>query len=103
MIWRPILWCNVYLQQIKASENNNEMKSALDRNFTQNLKRVRHERGMSQTELAAATGISQQTISKIESGRVGTATLRTLEEISKRLGVPPTEMISAVDVADQPK
>lgn len=51
-----------------------------------NLRRLRAERGQSQEELAADTGIDRAYISEIERG-LGNATLDLLDRLAKHLGV----------------
>lgn len=51
----------------------------------QAIAKARNEKGMSQRDLAAKTGIMQTEISKIEQGK-GNPTLTTLQKIAKTLG-----------------
>lgn len=51
----------------------------------QAIAEARNEKGMSQRDLAAKTGIMQAEISKIEQGK-GNPTLTTLQKIAKSLG-----------------
>ena len=50
------------------------------------LTRIRQERGMSQTDLAAASGVDRATINQVEGGR-RSATIATLEKLADALGV----------------
>ena len=50
------------------------------------LIRIRQERGMSQTDLAAASGVDRATINQVEGGR-RSPTIATLEKLADALGV----------------
>lgn len=50
-----------------------------------NLRRIRHERDLTQAQVARLIGIRQQHLSDIENGR--TPTLALLERIARRLNV----------------
>lgn len=54
--------------------------------MTINLKQVRQERAITQTELAEKSGISRVTISKIESGAKKVVTSDTMLKLAKALG-----------------
>lgn len=58
-----------------------------------NIRRFRRERELSLGELAKRTGISKQTLSKIEAGQ-GNPTVGTLESIGLGLGVTLTAMLA---------
>lgn len=57
-----------------------------------NIRRFRRERELSLGELAKRTGISKQTLSKIEAGQ-GNPTVGTIEAIAQGLGVSPGAML----------
>lgn len=57
------------------------------------LKRLRLARGMHQSDLAASSGVSTATISKIENNLIS-PTLLTLEALAKALGVSVRSLIS---------
>lgn len=57
------------------------------------IKSFRIERGMSQADLAAAVGVTQKTISTIESGRFTPSTVIALR-ISAHFGVPVEEVFT---------
>lgn len=48
---------------------------------------LRKQRRLSQEELAALTGIAQETISKIESGNFSSLTMKTLQKLSRAFDV----------------
>ena len=60
------------------------------------LKELRKLRALSQQELADATGIGRNTISRIERGETG-AHGRTLRRLSKALGVGVEELVKTED------
>lgn len=51
------------------------------------IRELRRWQNMSQTELARRSGISRQTISALERGKLKSALTGTLEAIAKALGV----------------
>jgi transcriptional regulator with XRE-family HTH domain len=51
------------------------------------LRLVRRRRRMTQTELAALAGVSQQTVSSIELGHADDAALRTIKRVAAALGI----------------
>jgi transcriptional regulator with XRE-family HTH domain len=61
-----------------------------------NLRRIREQRGLSQTQLAEAAGCSQPTISKLEKGEKN-VTLDMLESIARALRVEPWELFGIDD------
>lgn len=61
--------------------------------LSDNLKRIREERGISQTELAERCGISPGQISKIEIGTQKNPHLETVVAISAALGVSIEELV----------
>lgn len=63
------------------------------------LRRVRDERGMTLTELAAATGISKSTLSRLESGQ-RKPSLELLLPIAEAHQVPLDELVGAPEVGD---
>jgi transcriptional regulator with XRE-family HTH domain len=58
-----------------------------------NLARIRHERGLTQEQLEARSGFSQQYLSDLERGRRN-PTIVTLFEIAQALGVDPRDLIT---------
>lgn len=74
-----------------------------------NLARIGASRGMTQSQIAAAVGANQATISKIEKG-TGNPTLDMIHRIATALGVHPSQLftqdalhqrvISAIDKLD---
>jgi transcriptional regulator with XRE-family HTH domain len=63
------------------------------------LKRVRTRRGVTLTELAAATGISKNTLSRLETGR-RKPSLELLLPIAQAHQVPLDELVDAPEVGD---
>lgn len=63
------------------------------------LKRVRNRRGVTLTELAAATGISKSTLSRLETGR-RKPSLELLLPIAQAHQVPLDELVGAPEVGD---
>lgn len=59
-----------------------------------NLRRVRHDKQMTQEELAYRAGLSVRYIGKIEQGHVS-ASVTVLGQISQALGVEPAELITS--------
>lgn len=58
-----------------------------------NVERLRHEKGLTQEQLAERSGFSQQYISGLENG-LRNPTVVTLFEIASALGTQPTELLS---------
>ena len=63
------------------------------------LKRVRVRRGVTLTELAAATGISKSTLSRLETGQ-RKPSLELLLPIAQAHQVPLDELVGAPEVGD---
>lgn len=63
------------------------------------LRRVRTQRGITLTELAAATGISKSTLSRLEAGQ-RKPSLELLLPIAQAHQVPLDELVGAPDVGD---
>lgn len=61
-----------------------------------NLKTIRKRRGMTQSELAQASGIHRITIAKYEAGKVD-PTLESAESIARALGVTVDDLIGMKD------
>ena len=66
------------------------------------IKSFRKERGMSQTDLAAAVGVTQKTISTIESGRFTPSTVIALR-IATSFGVPVEDVFKLRANGPDPK
>lgn len=62
----------------------------------QNFARLRREKNLTQEQVAALSGISQQYISGLESGRRN-PTLITLYELAKALGVSHVDLVLPSD------
>jgi transcriptional regulator with XRE-family HTH domain len=63
------------------------------------LRRVRTERGVTLTELAAATGISKSTLSRLESGQ-RKPSLELLLPIAKAHRIPLDDLVGAPEIGD---
>jgi transcriptional regulator with XRE-family HTH domain len=59
-----------------------------------NVRRLRIERGLTQEQLAEASGFGQHYISGLENGRRN-PTVVTLYELAQQLGVEPAELLKA--------
>jgi len=62
--------------------------STLSEKVSRNIKRLRAIKGLTQVNLARASGISEIQMQRIEQCRGGT-TIKTLEKIAKVLNEPP--------------
>lgn len=51
------------------------------------LRAVRRRRGLTQADLAALAGVSQETVSRLECGRSDSATLHTIKQVTAPLGI----------------
>ena len=69
-----------------------DMRKLVGRNFA----RLRREKGLTQEEIEARSGISQQYLSSLERGRRN-PTVITLHELALALGVSPVELIEPDD------
>ena len=65
-----------------------DMRTLVGRNFA----RIRREKGLTQEEVAARSGLSQQYISGLESGRRN-PTVITIFELSQALGVSHVDLV----------
>jgi transcriptional regulator with XRE-family HTH domain len=61
--------------------------------FAANLRRLRHERGLAQDDLAYEAKVSRSYLSQLEKGAFY-ASLKILEKLAKALGVEPHELIA---------
>lgn len=58
----------------------------------QNFARIRQEKGLTQEQVEARSGLSQQYLSRLENGRCN-PTVITLYELAEALGVTPIELL----------
>jgi transcriptional regulator with XRE-family HTH domain len=72
-----------------------DMRKLVGSNFT----RLRREKGLTQEEVAARSGYSQQYLSSLERGRRN-PTVITLYEIAQALGVSHVDLIMPADDAE---
>ena len=61
------------------------------------IRELRQSRGWSQLELSCATGVTQSTISRLESGRLVRVKRATLERLAKGLNASVVGLRSSVD------
>lgn len=64
------------------------------------MKEVRKRRGLSQRELADASGVSLSTIRKLEQGERETARLETLRKLARTLRVPTMQLAGGPNEED---
>ena len=67
--------------------HNWNMSQALRENFSQNLKKLRQERGLKREELSLMLGFDNSYISKVEKGKVN-ITIDRIEKIATILEIP---------------
>jgi len=60
--------------------------------FATNLRRLRHEKGLSQDELAYDAGISRSYLAQLETGRYY-ASLKIIGRLADVLGIDPAEFL----------
>jgi transcriptional regulator with XRE-family HTH domain len=60
--------------------------------FATNLRRLRHEKGLSQDSLAYDAGVSRSYLSQLEKGAFF-ASLRIVGRLAEALGVEPAELL----------
>ena len=64
--------------------------------FAENIRRMRHERGLSQEELADICGLHRTYVGSVERGERN-VTLSSLELLAKALGVPVIDLLTSED------
>jgi transcriptional regulator with XRE-family HTH domain len=67
--------------------------------FTENLRRLRCERFLSQAELARRAGLHALTVTRLEAGAAAPAT-RTVRALAEVLGVQPGDLAAPGEVAE---
>ena len=70
--------------------------------FSQNLRRLRLARFLSQAELARQSGLHTLTISRLEAGRARPST-RSVRTLASSLAVMPSELATPEEVAEADK
>lgn len=60
--------------------------------FAANIRRLRHEKGLSQDDLAYEARVSRSYLSQLEKGAFY-ASLKIVEKLSKVLGVEPADLL----------
>ena len=63
-------------------------------NLSNNIKRLREAKGLSQEKLARLADVANNTLIKMESGENQNPTLDTLKKVAKALGVSVDELIN---------
>ncbi|HKI90788.1 MAG TPA: helix-turn-helix domain-containing protein [Gaiellaceae bacterium] len=68
-----------------------------DETFADRLRRLRQDRGLSQRELAAGSGVSYAYVSRLEAA-TRRPSVRAIRAIARRLGVTPEQLESGIDL-----
>jgi len=63
-------------------------------NLSNNIKKLREAKGLSQEKLARLADVANNTLIKMESGENKNPTLETLKKVAKALGVSVDELIN---------
>lgn len=69
-----------------------DFPKSFNENFSENLKKIRKEKGLSQKEVARRLGVSQPSYAQYERG-VRSPKVETIERIADALEVPLTELL----------
>ena len=69
--------------------------------FATNLRRLRHERGLSQDDLAYEAGVSRSYLSQVEKG-VFYASLKIIGRLAETLQVDPAELLKSTQFSTPP-
>lgn len=64
-----------------------------NQNLSNNIKRLREAKGLSQEKLARLADVANNTLIKMESGENKNPTLETLKKVAKALGVSVDDLI----------
>ena len=64
---------------------------------------IRAARGLRRVDVASASGVSLETLRKLERGEYGTLRLSTLVKVAVALGVAPAELVPGLAVRPQGK
>ena len=70
--------------------------------FATNLRRLRHQKGLSQDDLAYEAEVSRSYLSQLEKG-VFYASLKIVGRLAETLGVEPAELLKMPTPANGPK
>lgn len=81
------------LKVTNTDDNAHDEVAEVNDLISRNLRRYRTDRGMSLGELARRSGLSKQTVSKVEQG-AGNPTVETLSLLGRALGVPARRMLT---------
>jgi transcriptional regulator with XRE-family HTH domain len=63
--------------------------------FATNLRRLRHDRGLSQDDLAYEAKVSRSYLSQIEKGEEFYASLKIIERLARVLRIEPADLLQA--------
>ncbi|NPV54795.1 MAG: helix-turn-helix transcriptional regulator [Firmicutes bacterium] len=74
----------------------------MDRQIGEQIQRIRKAKGISQADLARASGLAQSFISSVESGQKS-PTVRSLIKLAEALGVPPEKILELCRKQDERK
>jgi transcriptional regulator with XRE-family HTH domain len=69
--------------------------------LSNNIKKIRNDKGMSQTELAELCNVSQAYISYLEDGKKNNPTSGVLTKIAESLGVTINDLFIASDASPE--
>ncbi|WP_050795787.1 XRE family transcriptional regulator [Frankia sp. EUN1f] len=81
-----------------VGEENASRQGRLERAIAGNVRRLRHDRGLTLAELAARSGVSSAMISKVENASIS-CSLTTLDRLAETLDVPVTSLFRGADAA----
>ena len=82
-------------QQVQQGVSREQIKNSLITNTSSsnNIKRLREAKGLSQEKLARLADVANNTLIKMESGENKNPTLETLKKVAKALGVSVDDLI----------
>ena len=77
---------------MQAVRNAQKWKVEIRRRFGQRLRELRHEKGLSQEELALQCGLDRSYVGQIERGERNLS-LENIHKLADALGVPASELL----------
>ena len=72
-------------------------------NLGEKLKAMRHDRGMTQLQVAIKGGLTPVAIARIESGVTENPHIKTVSSIARAFGMPISDLLAGVDMGDEDK